>query len=1134
MSVTFSKDAAQPGTPSISVKTKQVQRQSKESNAASSTTPASASASASTSGPASAVSKSSFSNNLAGRRKAVPYSSEFYPIAIMTFDSFTCLYQEFREMATKEPHVKIAISQGKHPPKCRCDFVCQGFYMDVGNSAYKRHVSLLTAERNFFDEENGASLKEKLIKKFKDSSIEDNQPVHSIKFRVPGMNTDLCHLCYAHLAGFLSTTDEGIATVPFRQKSTWSTAAKAHTQPGSTSVATGKVSASVKESPIAENMTAYIRVYASKESGYAEQTTENDDKHLASTSRAAMYDTYKKSCSDETLHGTYGYFCQRISEINKDKEDITVRLGKRYSTQAKCATCIRLRKDVDSANATKDTFLKAKARSNYQEHLRLAKDERIAYRTRANAGSMFESTWSFGLDGFDSFKCRSFMYKGQQLKDMKGAQLAGTDAVTYKTTGVIVHGYGNYFYLAQPYLPGNANFNLHCLHATLIKQFDRVQKGEIPHPRVGHIQVDGGTDNKCEAFFKYCAWLIMVGAFEHLTVSFLLVGHTHDDYDGQFVPITWALRHSVVNSIYDLKRIIEVSCTNDGRFALQGVDIVNVVPDFTQFVNQDSNAFAGYKGKPGTEDKDRPHHFIYERAAAGQATLRYRNFTQSGDWDHGIELLASLPDATSMKAQAPVILHLNRLAMKRRDVLSTFAKVTKLWGSKYFSETDEAHMTGMFNLFCAGAGLNGGTGGDGGDGGDGGANDEKEHIEDIASDQKQLNLAPLEQLQEREFKFKVPPSFDYVTEDAIMAKGAVAGKHNTSAIRPITHSQYTSADKKAEKKEAAKKEAEKKEAEWLIIRQEEEMAGAMAMEQDKAFEERERNLLQEAETTNLQLRGDTADGAAAKKYLADMDASTERTRQFNQETSLQTADTVGMLKTENDDIFLLLDWNDPGTDWHDHPQKVHWTDTSDITNLVPPSFDAKDLVVWWGGRNKRTTILSPYAAHVLAEKDGVASLLYEDGDRDELTLTDLSVTATGPGEHHKVVMLIETGYITPVVQEAAKTLLEGTKYTTCTNKFSFWAPPAETSHMEGRGSQPEGGRRQKTQTVHFSNTVNQSDKQKRQDAVENRAGGDGEGEEKKRKEKTEKKTDRCKHCGGTDHSRVTHHLCLHNPRAAGK
>lgn len=66
------------------------------------------------------------------------------------------------------------------------------------------------------------------------------------------------------------------------------------------------------------------------------------------------------------------------------------------------------------------------------------------------------------------------------LGDCKGiGGLSGAEQLKFKTTGVHVHGIGDYYLcVSDPTLPSNANLNLECLHQTLLDLQRRVQLAE--------------------------------------------------------------------------------------------------------------------------------------------------------------------------------------------------------------------------------------------------------------------------------------------------------------------------------------------------------------------------------------------------------------------------------------------------------------------------------------------------------------------------------------------------------------------------------------------------------------------------------------------------------------------------------
>ena len=58
-------------------------------------------------------------------------------------------------------------------------------------------------------------------------------------------------------------------------------------------------------------------------------------------------------------------------------------------------------------------------------------------------------------------------------------------------------------------------------------------------PRTWHVQMDSASDNKCKYVFAYFAHVVAVGGATDIEINFLMVGHTHEDIDGE----TWLYSH---------------------------------------------------------------------------------------------------------------------------------------------------------------------------------------------------------------------------------------------------------------------------------------------------------------------------------------------------------------------------------------------------------------------------------------------------------------------------------------------------------------------------------------------------------------------------------------------------------------
>jgi len=67
------------------------------------------------------------------------------------------------------------------------------------------------------------------------------------------------------------------------------------------------------------------------------------------------------------------------------------------------------------------------------------------------------------------------------------------------------------------------------------------------HPPELFLQADNcAKENKNRWMLAFCSWLVMLGIFTKITLSFLLQGHTHEDVDQLFVPIGSKYNRSIL------------------------------------------------------------------------------------------------------------------------------------------------------------------------------------------------------------------------------------------------------------------------------------------------------------------------------------------------------------------------------------------------------------------------------------------------------------------------------------------------------------------------------------------------------------------------------------------------------------
>lgn len=98
--------------------------------------------------------------------------------------------------------------------------------------------------------------------------------------------------------------------------------------------------------------------------------------------------------------------------------------------------------------------------------------------------------------------------------------------------GCIAHGRKSYVYTILDSVKQGSNATLEVLHRVINDTYVN-EGGKLP-PKL-YLQLDN-TVKQCKNKYVlgYCAWLVHFGVFQEITISFLPVGHTHEDIDQMF------------------------------------------------------------------------------------------------------------------------------------------------------------------------------------------------------------------------------------------------------------------------------------------------------------------------------------------------------------------------------------------------------------------------------------------------------------------------------------------------------------------------------------------------------------------------------------------------------------------------
>ena len=244
-----------------------------------------------------------------------------------------------------------------------------------------------------------------------------------------------------------------------------------------------------------------------------------------------LYPSDVKVPSKSYFYSTWKKYCRNIK----------VRKLGRF---AKCSTCEHLRKSIHDALCRKDFKTVHELRSQKTEHNEFIARERREYKKKRDYARLQPNKYlSIIVDGADqsAFGLPHFMIK---TKDDRGHSLK------VRLIGLLEHNQQNklrLFTLTEEF-PTGANHVVEAIHRFLS---DRVHSSELP--RTFYIQVDNCVkENKNRFLFAYIESLIRWNLFDEILVSFLPVGHTHEDIDQTFSRTSDRLRCNDAITLEDL------------------------------------------------------------------------------------------------------------------------------------------------------------------------------------------------------------------------------------------------------------------------------------------------------------------------------------------------------------------------------------------------------------------------------------------------------------------------------------------------------------------------------------------------------------------------------------------------------
>jgi hypothetical protein len=653
----------------------------------------------------------------------------------------------------------------------------------------QRYHDIKTERLRFCKKPGDEGLAQQLLNYFWANTCEgcDPIPLSEMKFSVG--NLRVCHWCWSAAAGFVSRNA--------RKKTSWAIAMTAYRN-GTRTVDwhSSRVSGSSSSCSLDKGnlVMAWLSEHSKTEMGNTQQVTTDDSEHYQATTRQSLWKTMNEEMrergtirrhdddGEDSALCSYSFFAKQVLKLNSmaqkqstpmggDESLVHVKFDK-WCTQGECAICsafkvMRRRAVTKGRNRELNWVDKL-----VQSHKECARQERLAYHQRIERSIIRWKTWGFAWDGYCKRKSSGMRMSGHAMADMKGiAGMSDAEQIVYHTVGVIAHGFGYFLYVAQPWLPSNANFTVECFHRTLLYMTEVLQDPNddritVPPDEI-FIQVDGASDNKATVMFCYCCYLVKLGFSDLVVVSFLLVGHTHFDVDQRFAPITFQLRRACIKTIEDL--IAEYWAAYQPESQPLKIEKVEAVGDYTHWLVENALKFAGFRGPAGTPDENRPHQFRFTATGptgiCSGCKVDYKNFSVDEMlWNtKPIELLQDLPDEAGPRMQdhrtARVVQHWRRLADTRENVMKNF--VLNKFVPNVFTSADATRITALFDSFC-----------------DKGSPPE-------------LQIERLENIMAETWKWRPLPKMQV----AVPVDTHVTGHHTRPAVEPIIHSKFTEAER---------------------------------------------------------------------------------------------------------------------------------------------------------------------------------------------------------------------------------------------------------------------------------------------------------------------------------------------------
>jgi hypothetical protein len=323
--------------------------------------------------------------------------------------------------------------------------------------------------------------------------------------------------------------------------------------------------------------------------------TSLQQKWIKNTSKRELYEDY---CQWANMRGeepaSYTTYLRTWKEWSP--KVLRVRDKLQHGRCEDCAMYTEFRKKATSTQSRQEIM------DAYLKHLKGIFADRTIYARAVSVSETCTSKWagvqsesnsllSMCIDGMDQSKFRI-------PRNLSSSKLWSTAwRPVAHVTGVVAHGIGEYYYLADQDMRKDSNNNSDVLAKSLDHVTRALEARGMPMPVHLRVQADNTCrEQKNTNGLLFLAWLCGTGVFQTTELSTMVKGHTHIDVDQRFSAVGTLLKGTkVLQDMDDFREIIQRKlCGQKGREVI--AEMVPGVRDWSDFFKAADVQLHGHTG----------------------------------------------------------------------------------------------------------------------------------------------------------------------------------------------------------------------------------------------------------------------------------------------------------------------------------------------------------------------------------------------------------------------------------------------------------------------------------------------------------------------------------------------------------